>query len=49
MNFCLMIFPITFSNGRPSFSYIAIKKKGSITVTIRIAATLVPTGFLVRK
>ena len=44
-----MIFPMTFSNGSPSFSYMAIKKKGSMMVTIKMAATLVPRGFLVRK
>lgn len=44
-----MIFPITFSKGSPSFSYMAIKKKGSITVTIRMAAILDPTPFRVRK
>ena len=44
-----MIFPITFSKGSPSFSYIAIKKNGSMTVTIRIAETLEPSGFFVRR
>lgn len=44
-----MIFPITFSKGRPSFSYIAIKKNGSMTVTIRIADTLEPRGFFTSR
>ena len=34
-----MIFATTFSNGSPSFSYIAMKKNGSMIVTIRMAAT----------
>ena len=49
MNFWRMIFPITFSKGRPSFSYIAIKKNGSMTVTIRIADTLEPRGFFASR
>lgn len=44
-----MIFATTFSKGSPSFSYIAIKKNGSITVTIRMAEILEPMIFLVSK
>ena len=44
-----MIFATTFSKGRPSFSYIAMKKNGSMIVTIRMAAILEPIGFLMNR
>ena len=49
INFCRMIFATTFSKGNPSFSYIAIKKNGSMIVTISMAAILEPIGFLMNR
>ena len=44
-----MIFPMIFSNGRPSFSYIARKKNGSMIVTMKMAATSEPMLFLASR
>ena len=43
------MFPNTFSNGRPSFSYIAKRNPGSMSMTMPVAAPLVPSSPLVRK
>ena len=44
-----MIFHSIFSIGRPSFSYIAIKKNGNITATIHNTAVSLPIIFLEQK
>ncbi len=38
-----------FSSGRPFFSYMASRKKGSIMSIITREAALLPTGFFSRK
>jgi hypothetical protein len=44
-----IIFRATFSAGRPSFSYIAKKKKGSMSAIIKIMAALLPIAERVKR
>ncbi len=44
-----MIFHSIFSIGRPSFSYMAIRKNGNITATMHNTAVSLPIAFLEQK